>query len=60
MAFCIECEKCWTTPCDCGWEYRKWDKARRMKLAAVILGVDHALLYEKMNEIVPNKHPMDQ
>lgn len=19
-----DCEKCWQTPCSCGWEYRKW------------------------------------
>jgi hypothetical protein len=23
-----DCEKCWDTPCECGWEYRNWDKQR--------------------------------
>ena len=21
-----DCEKCWETPCCCGWEYRNWSK----------------------------------
>lgn len=20
-----DCEKCWDTPCTCGWEYRYWE-----------------------------------
>jgi len=20
-----DCDKCWDTPCTCGWEYRKWE-----------------------------------
>jgi hypothetical protein len=27
-----DCEKCWDTPCECGWEYRKWDKKRLVKM----------------------------
>jgi hypothetical protein len=23
-----DCEKCWDTPCECGWEYRNWSKDR--------------------------------
>lgn len=19
-----DCSKCWSTPCECGWDYRKW------------------------------------
>lgn len=21
-----DCEKCWDTPCTCGWDYRNWTK----------------------------------
>ena len=27
-----DCEKCWDTPCECGWEYRNWDKQRLIKM----------------------------
>ncbi len=23
-----DCEKCWDTPCTCGWDYRGWSKKR--------------------------------
>lgn len=32
-----DCQKCWDTPCECGWHYRKWPLERRAKLAETIL-----------------------
>lgn len=52
-----DCEKCWDTPCTCGWDYREWTKKSRMKQAAVVLGVDIKLI-EKIRNEIPNKHPM--
>ena len=23
-----DCEKCWDTPCGCGWDYRNWSDSR--------------------------------
>lgn len=34
-----DCEKCWNTPCDCGWEYRNWTQKKRIQFAAVVIGI---------------------
>lgn len=31
-----DCEKCWSTPCECGHDYRNWDLARLKKFYKVI------------------------
>lgn len=31
-----DCEKCWNTPCTCGWGYRDWSMERKLELAAVL------------------------
>lgn len=50
-----DCRKCWTTPCDCGWEYRWMSVPDRIALAAVILGVAPSTL---LNIGVPVDHPL--
>lgn len=50
-----DCEKCWETPCCCGWEYRSWSKERREDLAASALGVNLQELREAIQ--APEKHP---
>lgn len=32
-----DCEKCWNTPCDCGWEYRNMNDEEFAKFIAHIL-----------------------
>jgi len=32
-----DCEKCWETPCSCGYGYERWPTERRVELAAVLL-----------------------
>lgn len=27
-----DCEKCFDTPCECGWSYRKWPKWKLAKM----------------------------
>lgn len=48
-----DCEKCWDTPCTCGWEYRHMPSSARMKLAAVILGCSPSSLIG----VTPERHP---
>jgi len=55
-----DCEKCWNTPCDCGWGYRNDVKIRRIKLASSVLGIDPDLLKLKMDKDIPNEHPMKE
>ena len=31
-----DCEKCWETPCCCGWGYRNWDIKRLKEIIHVI------------------------
>jgi hypothetical protein len=52
-----DCEKCWDTPCTCGWNYRHWSREARIKQAAMVLGVDPAALAAVE---VPEQHPMLQ
>jgi len=53
-----DCEKCWNTPCTCGWDYHNNTKKERMKLASVILGVSYWTLKDKMGRDIPKEHPM--
>jgi hypothetical protein len=50
-----DCEKCWETPCCCGYDYRKYQKPYRIALAAVILGVPEREIERRLK--VPDKHP---
>lgn len=50
-----DCEKCWNTPCSCGWDYRIWTLEARIKLAAAVLGVKPEAL---LGAGAPEKHPM--
>lgn len=52
-----DCEKCWDTPCTCGYEYRNYTKSQRMGLAAVVLGIRVIVLTGKVFDIVPEIHP---
>ena len=49
-----DCEKCWDTPCTCGWDYRNWSRERRIKQVSIVLGVSE----EALRVIdVPVMHP---
>jgi hypothetical protein len=52
-----DCDQCWETPCCCGYAYRDWSVDRRIALAAVILGVDEALV---RGIPLPDEHPMKE
>jgi hypothetical protein len=52
-----DCEKCWYTPCTCGWGYRHMSKESRIKQAAVILGLDVDYLSAWANDFTPDRHP---
>jgi hypothetical protein len=58
MGMSFGCDKCWDTPCVCGWEYRKLNKDKRIKQAAAVLGVSKDLLEDKFGMLVPEKHTM--
>jgi hypothetical protein len=53
-----DCDKCWETPCKCGWEYRNDNKQKRMKFAAAILGVSYELLDCYIGDNIPEQHLM--
>lgn len=52
-----DCEKCWETPCSCGWGYRNRSKEYRLDLAAAVLGIPLDRLILILGETVPDKHP---
>ena len=31
-----DCEKCWSSPCECGHDYKQWDLARLKRFSEVI------------------------
>ena len=45
-----DCEKCWDTPCTCGWAYRNWSKKDRLQLASVVLGISQPRLEEVLGK----------
>ena len=51
-----DCPKCWDTLCCCGWEYREWDKDRRIGLAASAWGVNQKDIRALLD--VPEEHPL--
>lgn len=53
-----DCEKCWDTPCECGWEYRSWSKTSRLNLASVVLGISIDELTSRVSDIIPDVHPL--
>lgn len=55
-----DCEKCWNTPCDCGWEYRDWSVNHRIERAAAVLGIDVDVLCMRVAGLIPAEHPMKQ
>lgn len=42
-----DCEKCWETPCICGYKYRNWSTERRYELIKAILS-------SEINESISN------
>lgn len=52
-----DCIKCWETPCACGHEYRLWSRDKRIKLAAIILGIPPEELEKTSGKAIPDKHP---
>jgi hypothetical protein len=51
-----DCEKCWNTPCDCGWEYRNVCYEYRIKLACAILGITPEQLLDIPIPVIHPKH----
>ena len=51
-----DCLKCWSSPCDCGWDYRWMPKASRIDLASKILGVP-VLTLRELDRVIPEDHP---
>lgn len=50
-----DCIKCWSTPCECGWDYRNLPLTKRVDLACVILGIKP----EELKQVdIPIEHPM--
>ena len=49
-----DCEKCWSTPCDCGWEYRHMNDEEFAKFIARILTYkeDKVAILEKAMSII--------
>ena len=46
-----DCEKCWDTPCTCGWEYREYSKAYFIKMRNMFQQlIDGTHLYSKKDE----------
>ncbi len=43
-----DCDKCWDTPCSCGWDYGWMNEEQRIKQAAAVLGVSSGYLAEKL------------
>ena len=53
-----DCEKCWETPCSCGWEYRGLTAERRLELAAVIIGIQKdSMAFLELRAATPQFHP---
>jgi hypothetical protein len=53
-----DCEKCWNTPCTCGYDYRNYTKKGRIELASKVLGVDVHELESAVQSLVKDVHPM--
>lgn len=34
-----DCEKCWDTPCTCGWDYRKYSKERLQTFVEAVISM---------------------
>lgn len=50
------CEKCWDTPCTCGWQYREYSIDAKMQLVSAVLGdVPNRLLALIRNTISKDK-----
>jgi len=45
------CEKCWETPCVCGYAYRNYSIQERIRLAAAVLGTTTAKLEEQFEKL---------
>lgn len=49
-----DCEKCWSTPCECGWEYRHYsDKGLAEFIAHILTYKDNKLdILEQAKKII--------
>ena len=45
------CEKCWESPCTCGYAYRNYSIQERIRLAAAVLGTAPAKLEEQFEKL---------
>lgn len=55
-----DCEKCWESPCRCGWDYRHMTRLDRARQAAAVLGIGtYSPEFDKLFEITPLKHPKE-
>ena len=52
-----DCIMCWDTPCSCGYDYRSWNKERRIAYAAVMLGVEKRDIEKQLGEFILEPHP---
>jgi len=52
-----DCDKCWDSPCRCGWDYRDWSVNARLELAAAVLGIERSELELLVAFHVPDPHP---
>jgi hypothetical protein len=39
-----DCEKCWDTPCTCGWDYRRRSEQYRLQLATAAAPLGYAVV----------------
>ncbi len=55
-----DCEKCWTTPCFCGHEYKNYTNEKKIDLAAAVLGVPNIILSALLKINLPKTHPINK
>jgi hypothetical protein len=49
-----DCEKCWDTPCTCGYQYRRWETKRIADLRDVLQAIiDHRTTQPRCHEPLP-------
>lgn len=53
-----DCEKCWDTPCSCGYHWRNYTRDARFEQAARVLGIPVHVLKDRTRDVVPERHPL--